>query len=54
LYCIVLIHFYSASHSMNLSEALPTTAIDSVSEFTHRSATGKYKWRTWPRCLHGG
>jgi len=36
-YCIVLfsvfIHFYSASHNMSLSEALPTTAIDTVSEF---------------------
>src|SRR6218665_133588 len=27
LYCIVFIHFYSASHSLSLSEALPTTAI---------------------------
>ena len=27
MYCIVFIHFYSASHSMSLSEALPTTAI---------------------------
>src|SRR6218665_3100255 len=34
LYCIVFIHFYSASHSLSLSEALPTTAIDTVSEFT--------------------
>ena len=40
LYCIVFIHFYSASHSLSLSEALPTTAIDTVSEFTRRSATG--------------
>src|SRR6218665_183850 len=24
LYCIVFIHFYSASHSLSLSEALPT------------------------------
>jgi len=39
LYCIVFIHFYSASHSLSLSEALPTTAIDTVSEFTRRSAT---------------
>ena len=31
LYCIVFIHFYSASHSLSLSEALPTTAIDTVS-----------------------
>ena len=37
---IVFIHFYSASHSLNLSEALPTTAIDTESEFTRRSATG--------------
>jgi len=36
--CIVLIHFYSASHSMSLSEALPTTAIDTVSEFLHAEA----------------
>jgi len=31
---------------MSLSEALPTTAVDTVSEFTHRSATGNCKWRT--------
>jgi len=30
LYCIVFIHFYSASHSLRLSETLPTTAIDTV------------------------
>ena len=30
LYCIVFIHFYSASRSMSLSEALPATAIDTV------------------------
>src|SRR6218665_2828393 len=30
LYCIVFIHFYSASHSLSFSEALPTTAIDTV------------------------
>ena len=42
-YSIVFIHFYSASHSMSLSEALPTTAIDTVSEFTRRSATGYCK-----------
>ena len=40
LYCIVFIHFYSTSGSLSLSEALPTTAIDTVSEFTRRSATG--------------
>ena len=38
LYCIVFIHFYSASRSLSLSEALPTTAIDTVAEFTRRSA----------------
>ena len=38
-YCIVFIHFYSASRSINLSEALLTTVIDTVSEFTRRSAT---------------
>jgi len=43
LYCIVFIHFYGASHSMSLSEALQTTAIDTVSEFTSRSATGNCK-----------
>ena len=43
LHCeIVLyyIHFYSASHSLSLSEALLTTAIDTVSEVTRRSARG--------------
>src|SRR6218665_996871 len=38
LYCIVFIHFHSASQSMNLSEALLTTAIDTVLEFTRRCA----------------
>ena len=33
---------------------LPTTAIDAVSEFTCRSATGNCKWRTCPGSLHGG
>src|SRR6218665_1368446 len=54
LYCIVFIHFYSASHSLSLSEALPNTAIDTVSEFTRRSATGNCKRRTCPRSLSGG
>jgi len=36
-YCIVFIHFYSAYHSMSFSEELPTTAIDTASEFTHGS-----------------
>ena len=53
IYCIVFIHFYSASHSMSLSEALPSTEIDTVSEFTRRSATGNCKWRTCPRFLRG-
>jgi len=39
----VFIHFYGASHSMSLSEALPTTANDTVSEFTRRSAKGNCK-----------
>ena len=39
LYCIVFIHFYSASYSRSFPEALPTTAIDTVSEFTRRSTT---------------
>ena len=43
LYCIAFIHFYSAYHGMSLSEALPTTAIDTVSEFTRRSSTGNCK-----------
>jgi len=38
---------------MSLSEALPTTAIDTLSEFTRRSATGNCKWKTCPRSLHG-
>ena len=53
LYCIVFIHFYSASHGMSLSEALPTIAIDTVSEFTRRSATGNWNWRTCSRSLRG-
>ena len=32
----VFIRFYVASHSMSLSEALTTTAIDTVSEFIRR------------------
>src|SRR6218665_1490469 len=51
LYCTVFIHFYNASHSMNHSEALPTTATNTVSEFTRRSATGNCKRRTCPRSL---
>jgi len=35
----LLLYFYSASHSVSLSEALSTTKIDTVSEFTRRSAT---------------
>ena len=53
LYCIVFIHFYSSSHSLSFLEALPTTAIDTVSEFTRRSATGNCKWRTSPRSIRG-
>src|SRR6218665_681988 len=42
---IAFIHFYRyiSSNSMSLSEALPTTAIYTMSEFTHRSATGNCK-----------
>jgi len=40
LYCIVFLNFYSASHSQSLSEALPTTAIDTVSEL--RANVGAY------------
>jgi len=52
--CIVSIYFYSASHSMSLSEVLSTTAIDIVSEFTCGSATGNCKWKTCPRFLCDG
>src|SRR6218665_4164165 len=31
--CIVVIHFYSVSHGLGLSEALPIAAIDTVAEF---------------------
>src|SRR6218665_1187844 len=34
---IVFVHFYSAPHSMSLSEALLNTAIDTVSKFTCQS-----------------
>ena len=53
-YCTVFINFYSTSHSLSLSETLLSTAIDTVSEFTRRSATGNCKWRTCSRSLHGG
>ena len=43
LKCIVFILFYSASHRMSLSEAIRTTAINTVPEFTRRSATGNCK-----------
>ena len=33
-YCILFIHLYSTSHSMSLSEAFPTTAIDTVGVYT--------------------
>jgi len=52
--CIVFIHFYSASRSLSFSEAFTATAIDTVSEFARRSATGNCKWRTCPRSLRGG
>ena len=52
----VFIHFYCASHRRRFSEALSTihVAIDTVSEFTRRSATGNCTWRTCSRSLHGG
>src|SRR6218665_2601401 len=40
------VHYYS--------EVLPTTANDTVSEFTCRNATGNCKLRTCPRSLRGG
>jgi len=39
---------------MGLSEALPTTEIDTVLEFTRRSATGNCKWRTCQRSRSKG
>jgi len=50
---IVFIHFYRAFHSVSLSEALPTTANNTVSEFTCRSATDNCKWRTCPSSPRG-
>jgi len=52
LYCIVFIHLYGASHSMSLSEALPTTAILSIIDTTVlefmdvRSARNEYAFKT--------
>jgi len=43
LYCIVFIHFYNASHSLSLSEALPTSAIDTV---------GVYTWSVYVAPIH--
>jgi len=37
LYCIAFIHLYSATHSMSLSEALPTTAM-SLCRILHAEA----------------
>ena len=47
------IHFYSASHSVSLSEALPTTAIYTLSAFERWSARSKYKWRSFPTSSRG-
>ena len=44
------INFYSASSSPLLLRSAPDYSIDTVSELTRRSATGK--WRTCPRSLH--
>ena len=52
-YCIVFTHFYSASLSKSLSEALPTTASILCLELTHQSATGSCEWKTCPRSLCG-
>ena len=41
-------HFYSASHSMTLSEALPTTAIDTVSELTSAKRYGQLQVKDLP------
>ena len=35
LYCIVFIHFYSASHGKSISEALPTTAMLTLCRSLH-------------------
>src|SRR6218665_352658 len=53
VHVFVFIHIYSASHSISLSEVLRTTAIDTVSEFTRRSATGNCKSRACPKSLRG-
>ena len=54
LQCIIFIHFYSTSHNMSLLEALPTSEIDTLSEFTRQRAMGNCKWRTCPSSLRGG
>src|SRR6218665_138047 len=41
--CIVFIPFYSASHGISLLEALLTTAIVTLSEFTRQSASDNCK-----------
>src|SRR6218665_1775291 len=49
LYCIVFIHFYSSPHGVSLSEALPTTAIDTVSEFYTRKRKRQLQVKDLPK-----
>ena len=46
-------YFYSASSGSLLLRGAPDYSIDTVSELTHRSATGNCEWRTCPRSLRG-
>jgi len=53
LYCIVFIHFYSASHGMSLSEALPTTALPNQKRITsNRYTLSKTEVSRWKPQRH--
>jgi len=47
LYCIVFIHFYSASHNLSLSEALPTTAMVLGSRTTYNEEPYNRRFIEW-------
>ena len=47
-------YFYSASASPLLLRGAPDNSTDTLSELTHRSATGNCEWRTCPRSVRGG
>src|SRR6218665_3121538 len=49
-YCIAFIHFYSGPHSMIISEAVPTTEIDTVGVYTTKRYM-QLQVKDWPKVL---